>query len=181
MASMVVIACPTAALTGVTHDRLGIPSRCTVQAPQSATPQPNFVPFMPSTSRSTHSKGMSGDTSTVCDLPLIFSVAIAIPPGRQFHCIWQATARAQSTIKATDTCFEDADQAERSAIADRSASSRSQPDTEALGAALALAGPSGGAVMPWINTPEARKFMKGWVYEVDEDSDYNGGSPHHED
>ena len=35
--------------------------------------------------------------------------------------------------------------------------------------------------MPWINTPEARKFMKGWVYEVDEDSDYNGGSPHHED
>ncbi len=30
------------------------------------------------------------------------------------------------------------------------------------------------------DTPEARKFMKGWVYEVDEDSDYNGGSPHHE-
>lgn len=23
--------------------------------------------------------------------------------------------------------------------------------------------------------------MKGWVYEVDEDSHYNGGSPHHED
>jgi hypothetical protein len=23
------------------------------------------------------------------------------------------------------------------------------------------------------DTPEARKMMKGWVYEVDEDSDYN--------
>src|SRR5258708_8657817 len=31
------------------------------------------------------------------------------------------------------------------------------------------------------DTPEARKFMKGWVYEVDEDSDYNGGSPRHKD
>ncbi len=31
------------------------------------------------------------------------------------------------------------------------------------------------------DTPEARKMMKGWVYEVEEDSDYNGGSPHHKD
>jgi phenylpyruvate tautomerase PptA (4-oxalocrotonate tautomerase family) len=31
------------------------------------------------------------------------------------------------------------------------------------------------------DTPEARKFMKGWVYEVDEDSDYNGGSSQHKD
>src|SRR5260370_40019658 len=31
------------------------------------------------------------------------------------------------------------------------------------------------------DTPEARKMMKGWVYEVEEDSDYNGGSPHHND
>jgi phenylpyruvate tautomerase PptA (4-oxalocrotonate tautomerase family) len=30
------------------------------------------------------------------------------------------------------------------------------------------------------DTPEARKMMKGWVYEVDEDADYNGGSPSHE-
>src|SRR2546428_2754742 len=77
MASMVVIACPTAALTGVTHDRLGIPSRCTVQAPQSATPQPNFVPFMPSRSRRTHRSGMSDGASTLCDLPLILSVTMS--------------------------------------------------------------------------------------------------------
>jgi phenylpyruvate tautomerase PptA (4-oxalocrotonate tautomerase family) len=31
------------------------------------------------------------------------------------------------------------------------------------------------------DTPEARKKMKGWVYLVDEDSDYNGGTPHHKD
>jgi hypothetical protein len=29
------------------------PSTCTAQAPQSAMPQPNFVPVMPSTSRNT--------------------------------------------------------------------------------------------------------------------------------
>src|SRR6266581_3148295 len=81
MASMVVMAWPTAAPTGITQARLGMPSRCTVQAPQSATPQPNLVPFMPSRSRKTHSRGMSGDASTVCDLPLILSVTMAMPPG----------------------------------------------------------------------------------------------------
>jgi phenylpyruvate tautomerase PptA (4-oxalocrotonate tautomerase family) len=38
------------------------------------------------------------------------------------------------------------------------------------------------ALMFWEkipDTPEARKKMKGWVYVVDEDSDYNGGTPHH--
>jgi hypothetical protein len=30
------------------------PSTCTAQAPQSAIPQPNFVPVMPSSSRNTH-------------------------------------------------------------------------------------------------------------------------------
>jgi phenylpyruvate tautomerase PptA (4-oxalocrotonate tautomerase family) len=40
------------------------------------------------------------------------------------------------------------------------------------------------ALMFWEkipDTPEARKKMKGWVYLVDEDSDYNGGTPHHND
>src|SRR5882724_10500864 len=64
----------------MTQDRLGMPSRCTVQAPQSATPQPNLVPFMPSRSRKTHSRAMSGSASTLCDLPLIFRAIIALPP-----------------------------------------------------------------------------------------------------
>src|SRR5438876_530381 len=50
---MVVIRLPAAALTGVTQERIGWPSRCTVQAPQSAIPQPNFVPVRPTTSRTT--------------------------------------------------------------------------------------------------------------------------------
>src|SRR5579862_7593894 len=41
-----------------------------------------------------------------------------------------------------------------------------------------------GALMFWEkipDTPEARKKTMGWVYEVAEDSDYNSGTPHHED
>src|SRR5437870_13180425 len=65
---------PVAALTGVTHERIGCPSRCTVQAPQSAMPQPNFVPVRPITSRSAQRSGMSGGTSTVWSLPLMLRV-----------------------------------------------------------------------------------------------------------
>jgi hypothetical protein len=39
-----------------------------------ATPQPNLVPFMPRRSRKTHSNAMSGDASTLWDLPLTFNV-----------------------------------------------------------------------------------------------------------
>jgi phenylpyruvate tautomerase PptA (4-oxalocrotonate tautomerase family) len=38
-------------------------------------------------------------------------------------------------------------------------------------------------LMWWENvpdTPKARTMMKGWVYEVDEDADYNAGQPDHE-
>src|SRR5262252_10434600 len=80
IASMVVMECPTAALTGITQDRRGTPSRCTVQAPHNATPQPNLVPFMPSRSRNTHNRGLSGSASTECDVPLILSVIIVLPP-----------------------------------------------------------------------------------------------------
>src|SRR2546422_3895090 len=56
MASMVVMRLPAAAAIGVMHERTGLPSTCTVHAPHSAMPQPNFVPVIPSTSRSTHSR-----------------------------------------------------------------------------------------------------------------------------
>ena len=42
---MVVIRRPATADTGVTHERIGCPSRCTVQAPHRAMPQPNLVPL----------------------------------------------------------------------------------------------------------------------------------------
>jgi phenylpyruvate tautomerase PptA (4-oxalocrotonate tautomerase family) len=40
------------------------------------------------------------------------------------------------------------------------------------------------ALMFWENIPDtaaARSFMKGWIYEVDRDADYSGGTPLHED
>src|SRR5215472_4122249 len=54
---------------GVMQERVASPLMCTVQAPQRAMPQPNFVPVMFNVSRSTQSNGMSGLTSTDCDLP----------------------------------------------------------------------------------------------------------------
>jgi nitrite reductase/ring-hydroxylating ferredoxin subunit len=66
IASMVVIFLPTALDTGVMQDRIGRPSRWTVHAPHSATPQPNFVPVRPTTSRSTQRSGMSSGTSSSC-------------------------------------------------------------------------------------------------------------------
>src|SRR6266851_10418742 len=87
MASIVVIALPAAALTGVTQERIAWPPRCTVQAPQSAIPQPNFVPVMPSTSRNTHKRGVSPSTSTVRSIPLTL-IVIAIGTSRLIHVDW---------------------------------------------------------------------------------------------
>ena len=42
------------------------PSICTVQAPQSAAPQPNFVPVSPNSSRKYHSSGIDGSPSNDC-------------------------------------------------------------------------------------------------------------------
>src|SRR5450830_1787521 len=61
--SMVRTERPASALAGTTQERMATPSTSTVQAPQDATPQPNLVPVRPSSSRSTHSRGMSGGAS----------------------------------------------------------------------------------------------------------------------
>src|SRR3989442_66173 len=57
--SIVVTFLPTAAETCVTQERVGFPSRCTVQAPHCDRPQPNFVPVRPRVSRMTQSSGLS--------------------------------------------------------------------------------------------------------------------------
>src|SRR5215831_8654162 len=78
---MVVICDVPTLSTGVMQDRAATPSTCTVQAPQSATPQPNLVPVMPRTSRNTQSSGVSPSTSTLCVLPLtLMSKAMAYSP-----------------------------------------------------------------------------------------------------
>src|SRR5689334_8489325 len=67
--------------TEVMHERVAAPSKWTVQAPHSAMPQPNLVPVMPRTSRSTQSSGVSPSTSTLCVVPLTLrSKAMASSP-----------------------------------------------------------------------------------------------------
>jgi hypothetical protein len=72
--SMVVIAFPPSAPTGVMHARVGTPSTCTVQAPQSAMPHPKVVPVRPSDWRSAQRSGISAGTSSDCAVPLTVSV-----------------------------------------------------------------------------------------------------------
>src|SRR5262245_919914 len=74
IASIVVIALSPMLSTVVMQVRVAAPSTCMVQAPHSAWPQPNLVPVMPSTSRSTHSSGVSPSTSTSWGVPLIFNM-----------------------------------------------------------------------------------------------------------
>src|SRR4029077_18565845 len=70
---------PATPLIRVVHERVASPSTCTVQAPQSAIPQPNFVPVSPSVSRKTQSSGVSGLTSTECACPFTLISMVAIP------------------------------------------------------------------------------------------------------
>src|SRR5712671_2186485 len=78
IASIVVISEVPMPSIGVMQERVATPLTCTVQAPQSAMPQPNFVPVMPSTSRNTQRSGVSPSTSIVRLTPLtLIMVAIA--------------------------------------------------------------------------------------------------------
>src|ERR1700746_4107577 len=76
MLSMVTISRAANAPAGSEHDRIGVPSTWTVQAPQRPTPQPNLVPVRPSVSRRTHKSGVSGSTSTSKLLSLTLSANI---------------------------------------------------------------------------------------------------------
>ena len=59
---MVVKLRPAAVEHGIWHDRTAWPFSNTVQAPQTPTPQPNFVPVNRNVSRKIHSKGVSSST-----------------------------------------------------------------------------------------------------------------------
>src|SRR6266404_547880 len=81
IAAIVVMRLPVTAETGVMHERTGLPSTWIVHAPHNARPQPNFVPVIPRTSRTTHSIGVSSSTSTLCVFPLTVMVnAMTVPP-----------------------------------------------------------------------------------------------------
>src|SRR6266545_779770 len=68
--SIVVMDMPSTIDSGVMQERMGLPSTCTVQAPQAATPQPNFVPVSLRCSRRTHSSGVSPSSVTSRRWPL---------------------------------------------------------------------------------------------------------------
>src|SRR5947199_110334 len=85
--SMVVTRLPSTACIRVTQDRVAWPSRCTVQEPHIAIPQPYFVPVSLIFSPSTHSNVWSGCTATSICLPLSMKImrtspepATLIPP-----------------------------------------------------------------------------------------------------
>ncbi len=67
--SMVVMRLFATASSGIAHERTAAPSRCTVQAPHCAIPQPNLVPVMPRWLRSAHSRGVAASASTATGLP----------------------------------------------------------------------------------------------------------------
>src|SRR5215467_684312 len=62
------------------QERTAIPSIWTVQAPHCATPQPYLGLVIPSSSRNTQSKGISGTTSTWCLIPLTVSSIMSMLP-----------------------------------------------------------------------------------------------------
>src|SRR3974390_2963846 len=66
---MVVMCASATDPTGTTQLRVSLPFTCTVQAPQAATPQPNFVPVRFSSSRITQRSGASGSTSRPGTMP----------------------------------------------------------------------------------------------------------------
>src|SRR5436190_13592132 len=67
---MVVKLRPAAAEHGIWHARTAFPFSSTVHAPQTPTPQPNFVPVNPRLSRMSQSNGVSSSASTTCLAPL---------------------------------------------------------------------------------------------------------------
>src|SRR5712671_5550892 len=78
---LVTRAFPTAE-TGVTHERTGLPSISTVQAPHCARPQPNLGPFSSRSFRRMYRSGVLASTATVLVLPLIrrSKLAMIAPP-----------------------------------------------------------------------------------------------------
>src|SRR5262245_20972507 len=80
---MVVIAAPVMSLIALTQDRIASPFLCTVQAPHSAMPQPNFAPVSFNSSRRYQSNGISGSPSNERSIPLTLSRTIFSSPFNQ--------------------------------------------------------------------------------------------------
>src|SRR5579872_4508929 len=73
---MVVTSCPSTSDIDVMQDRIACLSTITVQAPHSASPQPNLVPVSPTSSRKYQSSERLGSPSQFCSCPLTLSLTI---------------------------------------------------------------------------------------------------------
>src|SRR6185437_1277755 len=66
---------PTAE-TGMTQERIALPSSTTVHAPHCASPHPNFGPYSPRPSRSAYRSMLSGSAETLQSWPFTWSVRL---------------------------------------------------------------------------------------------------------
>src|SRR2546422_6910542 len=99
---MVVTSSPAARDTAATQDRTASPSRCTVQAPHCAMPQPYFVPVSPRFSRRTQSRGVAGSTSRSTRRLFTLKEIISTPP-LVIDVADANVARAQRELRYTQT------------------------------------------------------------------------------
>src|SRR2546428_11152443 len=67
------------------HERTGLPSTSTVQAPHWASPQPNFGPFSSRSFLRMYRSGVSGSTDTVLASPLTLRVKLAMMSSVRLH------------------------------------------------------------------------------------------------
>ena len=78
--------------TGSTHERVAMPSTCTVHAPQALMPQPYLVPVIFNSSRRTQSSGVEGSTLTSLRCPL--TVKLIASPSLISYLQFRRTRRA---------------------------------------------------------------------------------------
>src|SRR5262249_55707646 len=76
MPSSVVTALPLTAATGVTHERISLPSSSTEHAPHCARPQPKRGPCRCSSLCRTYSSGVSRLALTLCTRPLTLILSL---------------------------------------------------------------------------------------------------------
>src|SRR5258708_17220703 len=71
---------PATAESGITHERIGSPSRCTVHAPHCASPQPKCGLLILRSLRKAYRSGMFGSALTVTVLPSTANLMLAMEP-----------------------------------------------------------------------------------------------------
>src|SRR5262245_28241739 len=101
------MSCPAASERGKEQDRTGAPSTWSVQAPQRAMPQPNFVPVSPSCSRTTQRRGVSGSASTRRSFPLTLNSSIALSFRRTNEAQAQTVSRKRHRAQAASARGKD--------------------------------------------------------------------------